>query len=158
MKLSKHFIENWKTRVGREPNAFFVRRIIRESVRAQHGHDVCDIKSGRMLFRVLAIYWHPGLDLIIKVDQTEGVAVTVLSGKNCKNGGSCMDKDIQFYINELKSEECFCERQKKPKRSFCFRCYKALPANIKKGLWSRIGDGYEDAYDEAMNFLSEEIL
>jgi len=65
-----------------------------------------------------------------------------------------MGKDFRFYASELKSDECQCGRTKKPKMSFCYICYKSLPADMQKALYQRIGDGYEEAYDEAVVYLT----
>jgi hypothetical protein len=64
--------------------------------------------------------------------------------------------DIKFYLQELNSEECACGAWKKPKLSFCFACYHALPKDMQRDLYSRLGDGYENAYDEAISWLKEE--
>jgi hypothetical protein len=64
--------------------------------------------------------------------------------------------DIKFYLQELNSEECACGAWKKPKFSLCFACYHALPKDMQTDLWSRLGDGYEEAYDAAITWLKEE--
>lgn len=61
----------------------------------------------------------------------------------------------RFYLYELQSEECQCGRAKKPGRSFCYKCYSSLPRETQRGLYSRIGAGYEEAYEEAVAWLSE---
>jgi hypothetical protein len=61
-----------------------------------------------------------------------------------------------FYLNQLKSNECFCGGTKKPKMSFCYPCYKSLPNEMQRALYQRLGDGYEDAYEEACQFLMED--
>lgn len=66
-------------------------------------------------------------------------------------------QDLKFYLNALKSEECLCGRAKKPNNSFCFRCYKALPADMQKALYRRMGDGYEEAVDDACGYLQTEV-
>ena len=63
------------------------------------------------------------------------------------------DKDLKFYIDELLSEECFCGRTKKSKMSLCYTCYKSLPKDKKQALYQRMGDGYEEAYDDAIEWL-----
>lgn len=62
-------------------------------------------------------------------------------------------KDVRFYMNELKSAQCACERPKKPGRSFCYNCFKALPVELKGDLYLPIGGGYEEAYDAAVEYL-----
>jgi len=61
----------------------------------------------------------------------------------------------QFYIDELKSDECRCGRPKQRGRSMCFRCYYALPNDMRRALYRRMGSGYEAAYDAAIKFLEE---
>jgi len=63
-------------------------------------------------------------------------------------------KDFLFYIGELKGNECQCGKWKKPGRSFCFTCYRSLPRHMQGDLYCRIGQGYEEAYDEAIKFLN----
>lgn len=65
-------------------------------------------------------------------------------------------KDIKFYIRELRSDECLpCDGSKKPGHSFCFKCYRSLPSHMQKALYQRMGDGYEEAYDEAVRWLTD---
>jgi len=65
------------------------------------------------------------------------------------------NKDRRFYITELKSAECQCGRPKKPHKSLCYGCYKALPKQMRRDLWQGIGDGYEAAYDAAVAWLGD---
>lgn len=62
--------------------------------------------------------------------------------------------DQHFYMQQLASAECFCERPKKPGRAFCYRCYKTLPPELRSPLYRPIGDGYEAAYEEAVRYLT----
>ncbi|MCK4718529.1 MAG: hypothetical protein KAT70_07655 [Thermoplasmata archaeon] len=64
-----------------------------------------------------------------------------------------MSKDRMFYLNEFKSEECYCGKDKKTRTAFCYRCYESLPNDMKKGLWKSFGGGYEEAYDTALEWL-----
>ena len=61
--------------------------------------------------------------------------------------------DWGFYIEEFRSEECFCGREKRPKHSFCFSCYKKLPKEMQRALWRHFGRGYEQAYEAAHEYL-----
>ena len=61
--------------------------------------------------------------------------------------------DREFYVEMLKSEECLCERPKKRGYPFCYRCYQGLPGELKQGLYLRMGEGYESAYEEAVRWL-----
>ena len=60
-----------------------------------------------------------------------------------------------FYARELVSEECQCGRTKKRGMSFCYTCWKLLPRDIQRALYARIGNGYEEAYEEAVQCLTE---
>jgi len=62
-------------------------------------------------------------------------------------------EDLKFYIDTLKSEECLCGRTKGRGKAFCWRCWKALPAHMQKALYSRVGQGFEEAYEEAVQWL-----
>jgi hypothetical protein len=77
MELSRHFIENWKVRVGGVPTAGAVKKILYESVRVQKGRDIIQAGGGR--FRIPAIYWHPARRLFIKLDSIKNVAITVMT-------------------------------------------------------------------------------
>jgi len=65
--------------------------------------------------------------------------------------------DQAFYIQSLASNECLCGRPKKPRNTFCYQCYQALPAEMQKALYLRLGDGYEEAVDEACQHLQQEV-
>lgn len=62
--------------------------------------------------------------------------------------------DFAFYAGELKSEECQCRKTKQRGRSLCYHCYQALPDDMKKDLYQKLGDGYEKAYDDAVSWLN----
>ena len=66
-------------------------------------------------------------------------------------------KDRQWYYRELMSEQCLCERPKKARYSFCYRCYKSLPFHLQKELYKGLGAGYEEAFEEAVKFLETEV-
>jgi len=61
--------------------------------------------------------------------------------------------DSEFYIEAFKSEECFCGRNKKSRMAFCYGCYKSLPHDMQKALYQRMGNGFEEAYEEAVKWL-----
>ncbi len=62
-------------------------------------------------------------------------------------------KDLKFYREELFSDECFCGETKKPRTALCGKCYYRLPASMRKNLYLQVGNGYEDAYEEAVAWL-----
>lgn len=65
-------------------------------------------------------------------------------------------KDLKFYIKELRSDGCLCGSKKTPGHSFCYRCYKRLPAEMKTALYKSMGAGYEEAYEAAAEYLDDE--
>lgn len=92
--LTKHFEERWFERVGNHPTPAAVRSFIAHSIKVQSCEDV--VRSDGSEFRILAIFWHPELDLMIKVDEIANRAVTVLSrecwGRRRNDGGEVMTR------------------------------------------------------------------
>lgn len=62
-----------------------------------------------------------------------------------------------FYFNELMSNQCACGKAKKSGRSFCYGCFIALSRDLRQALYQRIGGGYEEAYEEAVGCLEENV-
>jgi hypothetical protein len=56
-------------------------------------------------------------------------------------------------LNDLRSERCRCGEAKSPKQSLCAKCYFLLPNAMRRGLYLRLGKGYEKAYTKALEFL-----
>ena len=78
VRLSQHFVRNWNHRVGRDPDPAEVQRIIDRGVKVQSGG--MQIRApGFMQDRTLSIFWDPEAGIIVKVDESRMVAVTVLS-------------------------------------------------------------------------------
>jgi hypothetical protein len=63
--------------------------------------------------------------------------------------------DAMQSVQELKSEVCRCGNEKKRGQSFCLSCYRSLPPGLKKALYNRVGDGYEQSYTLACKTLDE---
>jgi hypothetical protein len=66
-------------------------------------------------------------------------------------------KDWRWYWKELRGNGCLCGRPKKPRRSFCLRCYRALPADMQRALYRRLTCGYEEAFEEAAAYLHDHV-
>ena len=78
IELSKHFIRNWERRVGQTPTPERVQRIIdEESVFVQSCENLR--QENGAFFRMLAIYWAPEIDILIRVDTYKNKAVSVLT-------------------------------------------------------------------------------
>lgn len=78
MRLSKHFIERWRERVGRNaPEASEVEEMINDAIYLQRCRDFFTSRGVRV--RVLGLYWVPHENLIIKVDDKRSLVVTVLT-------------------------------------------------------------------------------
>ena len=67
-----------------------------------------------------------------------------------------MEKDQEFYWGVLGSNGCACGRHKDKGKSVCYGCFKLLPPGIRQGLYLQMGAGYEEAYEEAVEFLAGE--
>lgn len=57
-------------------------------------------------------------------------------------------------VRELAGAVCRCGRVKRHRQTFCTRCFQALPPALKRALYCRIGEGYEEAYDAAVAALA----
>jgi len=71
--------------------------------------------------------------------------------------GKIEKKSVGFYADGLQSNECACGHTKKRGQSFCYNCYKALPQDMQGGLYKRIGQGYEEEYEEAVKWLEVNV-
>lgn len=74
--------------------------------------------------------------------------------QECKK--AVLKKEIRsgnWYLDELMSNECACGNNKKKGHSFCYGCYKVLPGDLKSEIYRKIGQGYEEIYDECFSFL-----
>ncbi len=56
-------------------------------------------------------------------------------------------------VAELKGTICRCGNGKPTMFTFCRKCYGALPRVMGLKLYKRIGEGYEEAYAAAVEFL-----
>lgn len=78
MRMSAHAKKVWRKRVGGYvPPDAEVRRILSESVRIQRQHDLFTTRGHRV--RVLALYWHPAREIVLKADHRTRKVVTVLT-------------------------------------------------------------------------------
>lgn len=46
-----------------------------------------------------------------------------------------------------------CGGKKQPRKSHCRQCYYALPPKIRTALYIKFGDGYEEAFEESLEYL-----
>jgi len=63
-------------------------------------------------------------------------------------------RERRFYFDELMSEGCQCGKSKRSGYSFWFSCYWKLPMHMQRDLYKLIGEGYEEAYEAAVEFLT----
>lgn len=56
-------------------------------------------------------------------------------------------------LRELQTVKCFCGRKKGAGKTFCQKHYYALPKPLQGALYQRFGDGYEQAYTAAREYL-----
>jgi hypothetical protein len=64
--------------------------------------------------------------------------------------------ELQFYVDEFKSNQCYCGNKKRPNTAFCYSCYSSLPQEMQEALYKRLGFGYEEAYHKAIQFLESQ--
>lgn len=56
-------------------------------------------------------------------------------------------------VSALQDIYCQCGRPKKKGEAFCNHCYFALPLDLRRFLYRRIGDGFEGAFAAAFEWL-----
>lgn len=56
-------------------------------------------------------------------------------------------------IQELKGQVCRCGADKNAGNTFCLKCYYSLPKPLRAALYQRVGEGYEQAYEEAVAYM-----
>ena len=63
------------------------------------------------------------------------------------------EDDLKFYRQTRKSNECACGRGKQPGMWFCYKCYMALPVDMRRALFGVMDSEIFEAYDEAVKYL-----
>jgi len=62
--------------------------------------------------------------------------------------------DPQELVHSLGGTLCpACGRRKASAQTFCRRCYFALPSGLRRPLYDRLGNGYEQAVAAALDAL-----
>jgi hypothetical protein len=56
-------------------------------------------------------------------------------------------------INTLAAKVCQCGQPKVRRTALSGACFAQLPGPIQRGLWHKIGRGFEAGYERAMEFL-----
>lgn len=46
-----------------------------------------------------------------------------------------------------------CGRAKRTHQAFCSMCYRHLPGALRKSLWKRFGNGFEEAYQGSLSWF-----
>jgi hypothetical protein len=70
-----------------------------------------------------------------------------------------MNIDTDILRASLFSSVCSaCGRSKKPRDSICGWDYRQLPMDMKAALYDLMGDGYEEAFVEAMRHLGHDRI
>lgn len=65
------------------------------------------------------------------------------------------DSPLGRAMSELNGTVCRCKRHKAARQTFCKVCYYALPIQIRRDLYKGVGEGYIEAYDAAVEHLTE---
>lgn len=56
-------------------------------------------------------------------------------------------------VKELRGIVCRCGAPKRTKETFCGKCYYALPLAKRRALYNHLGEGYREAYEDAIKTL-----
>lgn len=84
VEMTEHFLRRWRERVGAKPTLKGLNRMLSGALQIRRQERVWR-RRGRLLeeYKLLAEYWAPASQLIIRVDSERRAAVTVISGKEC---------------------------------------------------------------------------
>lgn len=95
------------------------------------------------------------------IEMVDNCSHPIVERSKCKDAVLRKEDDRRggnnHYLRDLMSNECLCGKTKKKGHSFCYEDFKALPQDLKNDLYSRMGDGYEQAYDAAVKWLEENV-
>ena len=61
--------------------------------------------------------------------------------------------DKNNALRDFLGRFCRCGRLKDECKSHCRACYFKLPRDIRRALYRRFGQGYEQAYSESLEYL-----
>lgn len=61
--------------------------------------------------------------------------------------------EFSFYVDQLRSEQCYCGRPKRYGYPFCYGCYTALPQGLMERVAVRLPEGFDLAFEEAVKEL-----
>ena len=64
-----------------------------------------------------------------------------------------MNERERELVKELAATVCRCGNRKASGNTFCGRCYFKLPKTTRAALYRRVGQGYEQAYNDAAGYL-----
>lgn len=64
------------------------------------------------------------------------------------------DKQIAA-VRALVAGACACGEPKRVNQAFCPLCYRRLPADVRRGLWAKLGKGFAGVYHVALEILKE---
>ena len=85
--LSRNFEEKWLENIGPSlPTSDEIDQMINESIVIQKQRDL--FNSRGRLYRILAMYWHPGRDVVFKVDHKKRKVVMLTTGRQMDLPGS----------------------------------------------------------------------
>ena len=80
LKVTRHFKERWwEYFKEKAPSSFVILRIINQSIWLQRCRVLFEQDGSQ--YKLLATYWHPKRNLVIKVDWIKDEVVTVITPK-----------------------------------------------------------------------------
>lgn len=63
--------------------------------------------------------------------------------------------DTNKILTNFSQTKCVCGARKGEMKSFCYNCFLFLPQAIKTNLYNRFYEGYQEAFIEALEYLSK---
>jgi len=86
-RLTRHFLQRWRDRIGTDPSLEEVNRILRRSCRVKRQQHLWVNCNGRLEpYKTLSLWWSHPDGLILWVDDERGAAVTVIAHMEDEHG------------------------------------------------------------------------
>lgn len=86
--MTNHFCQRWKERIGGVPSIAGLNRMVAAGVPVRKQKTFYQRHFGLIRrVKLLAEIWNREVDIIIRMDQDSGTAVTVFRPKRVKSGG-----------------------------------------------------------------------
>lgn len=95
------------------------------------------------------------LHMQMKRETAEAAPAAGAASSQAAQPAGVWDLNTLLIVRSYRSQVCpSCGRIKQPGQSFCYKCFKALPADLQSDLYKRLDEGYERAFAMSLAALN----